>query len=156
MRRVKREEKGGEPVHWDKVNIKKSTYSKKLAIKRNWYKKENKGYRIRKWGNKVISDKKMGCTSDPPNALIFLPKTPRGVLARRIKEIEANLNKVGMRKVKVVEEGGRQIQDMLVIKNPLGERLCDKLDCQVCQFSNSKGGAGVDQLFIQAPAQLVR
>ena len=57
-----------------------------------------------------------------------------------------------MRKVKVVEEGGRQTQDMLVIKNPLRERLCDTLDCQVCKG----GGAEVDQLFIQAPTQLVR
>ena len=99
----------------------------------------------------------MGCTSKPPSAPIFLPRTPGGgVLARRVKEIEANLNKVGMRKVKVVEEGGRQTQDMLVIKNPLRERLCDTLDCQVCHFSNSKGDAEVDQLFIQAPTQLVR
>ena len=65
VRRVKREEEGGDPVHRDKVDIKKSTYSKKLTIKTNWYKKENKGYRIKKWGDKVISDRKMGCTSDP-------------------------------------------------------------------------------------------
>ena len=33
VRRVKREEEGGDPVHRDKVDIKKSTYSKKLTIK---------------------------------------------------------------------------------------------------------------------------
>ena len=33
VRRVKREEEGGDPIHRDKVDIKKSTYSKKLTIK---------------------------------------------------------------------------------------------------------------------------
>ena len=74
--------------------------------------------------------------------LYFYPELLGGVLAGRVKEIEANLNKVGMRKVKVVEEGGRQTQDMLVIKNPLRERLCDTLDSQVCISATARGGGG--------------
>ena len=46
---------------------------------------------------------------------------------------------MGERRVKIVEEGGTTLQTLLCKKNPLGERLCDRWDCKVCNFVEAKG-----------------
>ena len=49
----------------------------------------------------------LGCSRDPPSAPIFMPRTVRGLLARDLRLIESNLNRIGHKRVKIVEEGGR-------------------------------------------------
>ena len=54
--------------------------------------------------------------------------------------IEDDINKVSSYKVKIVEEGGKTIGDILIKKNPLTSSKCERYDCQVCPFEKSKGG----------------
>ena len=60
-----------------------------------------------------------------------------------LKTVWSNLAKVGMRKVKLVEEGGKTLASLLVRPNPLKAKLCDQGDCQVCLFSGAKGRCGL-------------
>ena len=140
-RRVKREQEGGEAVHRDKTQIQKGTFKKKLTIKKTWYKGKKKGEKVMKiWGMKKIVRNHQGCLNSPPSAPIFVPRTSGGGgLVRRLREIEKKLNRVGDRRVKVVEEVGKTIQDILVKSNPLGEATCEAGDCQVCTFADSRG-----------------
>ena len=97
-RRVVREEQGGVPVHRSQARIKKSTHSKKLTIRQDWYKQKTDKtdntlkYKPKKWGNKKISTKSMGCMKESPSAPIFVPRTKGGAQAIRIgkKRLQQN------------------------------------------------------------------
>ena len=142
-RRVKREGEGGTPIHRIGATIRKGTDLKKLTIKTDWYTKktENNGmkYKISKWGNKKISNDKIGCSRDPPSAPLFVPRTPGGALATRLKKIETSLNQVGIKKIKIIEEGGTTLESLLIKKSPMKEKLCERSNCQICNFEGSKG-----------------
>ena len=43
-----------------------------------------------------------------------------------------------MRKLKIIEEGGKSLEDMLVNVNS-SDVTCGRLKCQVCNFENTKG-----------------
>ena len=61
--------------------IRKKTDMRKLTIKQDWYKKQPESedkYIITKWGNKKINTSKSGCSTDPPSAPLFVPRTPGG------------------------------------------------------------------------------
>ena len=70
---------------------------------------------------------------------MFVPRTPNGRLLMELKEVENNLSKVGRRRVKLVEEGGKTLGSLLVKPDPLKTKLCSRGDCQICLFSGSKG-----------------
>ena len=105
-RRVVREAEGGAPVHREKTNIRKSTYRKKLTLRQDWYCKHSKKYTIKRWGSKVLNNKKIGCKNNPPKCPSIHPKIKRGALAARIREVESKINEVNEIRVKVVEEEG--------------------------------------------------
>ena len=72
-------------------------------------------------------------------APIFIPRPHQGGLCKIIKQIESDLNQVGLRRVKVVEEGGQTLSSQLVRSNPLGDKTCRRENCQVCLFKGGKG-----------------
>ena len=49
------------------------------------------------------------------------------------------MNQSGNRKVKLVEEGGQTVADLLVKKNPFTSPHCNRGNCQICLFEGSKG-----------------
>ena len=66
-------------------------------------------------------------------AVMFLPHTPGGVLARQLQEKEdqfAKLHQIG--RVKMVERGGRKLKDVLTVKDPWTSGPCGRGDCLVC------------------------
>ena len=71
---------------------------------------------------------------------MFVSRTPGGKLLAELKTVENNLAKVGNRRIKLVEEGGKTLANLLVKPNPLKPKLCSRGDCQVCLFVGSKGG----------------
>ena len=54
-----------------------------------------------------------------------------------LKRMEADMNRVSRRKVKIIEEGGNTIEDTLV--NISDNKTCGRMKCQVCSFSDNKG-----------------
>ena len=101
--------------------------------------------KIKTCGNKTIpkSDQTLSCARDPASAPMFVPRTPQGALIGELKKLEDNLNKSGLRRVKLVEEGGLTIADMLVKATPFKTLLCSRGDCQICLIKGSKGQCSV-------------
>ena len=89
-------------------------------------------------GGKKTVKESIGCMRDAPSAPFFVPRTNNGRLIRELKSIEELMNRVGKYKVKMVEEGGLTLLSALSSKNPLGEKLCQRVDCQVCRYQESK------------------
>ena len=75
-------------------------------------------------------------------AVLFVPATPDGELARNIQEADDKLREgTGQRRVKVVERGGESLREKLCRNNPWGNVKCERELCIVCPFSKEgKGG----------------
>ena len=67
----------------------------------------------------------------PPDAPIFVPRTPGGKLAEKLKEAEGKLNL--KRKVKIVEEGEVKVADLLVRYNPWKGKPSGRV-CRICKM----------------------
>ena len=72
-------------------------------------------------------------------APIFIPATPRGELARQLKDIAEKETEAGL-KFKVVEYGGRTVNSEVQKSNPTATPGCDHNDCLACQEGRGKGG----------------
>ena len=112
-RRKERESKGGTPLHRKGVTIKRGTKFKKMS----WYSKvpdsQKQVYQPKFWGPKKVFKEKTECANDPPSTPVFIQRTPGGTLASTLREIKKDINMQGQRRVKVVEEGGKTIQELL-------------------------------------------
>ena len=118
---------------------------KKLTLKRDRYcKKAEAKPKIKKWGKRAIPGD-MGCLSDPPTPPIFVQRTPGGVLAAELKKIECDLNRRGLRKVKIVEEGGNKLRHILVKSDPWAGEPCHTSTFSACHNMNGKPGAFGDR-----------
>ena len=71
--------------------------------------------------------------------VLFVPQTPHGELAARLRQAEEELSKLVKYKVKVVEKSGAPIKSILVKTSPVPEQKCSRADCHLCKSSeNSK------------------
>ena len=68
-----------------------------------------------------------------PAAVIFVPRTNGGTLARMMKDGEMSLDKIMSRKVKIVEKPGSKLKDILVKKDPWSGRGCGRSRCKMCE-----------------------
>ena len=131
----------------------KTGRKKKLAGKRNWFRNRKKQDGDRKRDEKVekdktkkagknLRDRKKGKdeTDRTPAAVIFIPRTQGGELARRIREIEKDLAKHSLQTVKVVERNGDRIEHLLVKVDPLGDPLCQRPECFSCKTTDKDQG----------------
>ena len=114
---------------------------KKLTGKEDWYRtrkdsdKEDDDHRRdrrvgkkRKRGENVKQDQ-------PSNniAVMFVPFTPGGELARRLRESEAQLEKQTGYRIKIVERTGTKIEDLLHRSNPWQGQDCEREGCLLCK-----------------------
>ena len=53
-----------------------------------------------------------------PVTVLFVPQTPHGALAGKLKEQEIELTKLSGEKVKIVERSGSIIKQLLIRSNP--------------------------------------
>ena len=66
---------------------------------------------------------------------MFVPPTPGGELAARLKKREAELaGSTGLR-IKFVEQGGVKLKNKLVRADPFPSAECGKLKCPVCKMT---------------------
>ena len=72
-------------------------------------------------------------------APIFVPTTPGGVLAKRMKEVADKHAEIGIH-FNIVEIGGRTVKSELQRSNSTETKGCTKKDCMGCNVERGKGG----------------
>ena len=107
------EENGGRPINRPKSWEEDKRQKKKELQKRNWFRKGD---------------------FDVP---LFVPHTPRGVLAKAMRAKEAQNNQGRRIRFKIVEKGGVTLEQMLRRSNPWAGGKCGRERCFPC-----KGGEG--------------
>ena len=63
---------------------------------------------------------------------MFVPYTPGGELARRLKEVETQLGKLTGARIKIVEKVGTKLVDMLHQADPWQGMDCQREKCLIC------------------------
>ena len=124
---------------------------KKLLEKSNWFRKKKSplegdeeeagskkyiGPKQKAKCSKKLEGKKSGNTN--PITVLFVPKTPAGELARRLREVETEIEKISGDRVKVVEKAGVMLKNILHKANPWAGDQCGRQECLVCR--QEKGG----------------
>ena len=108
---------GTKPLFRDRNWNKDERISIKQNQKHNWYRK-----------NPKINYK----------TVLFVPPTPRGILAKELTKREDELNKHSNSRIKIVEKGGVKIENILTTKNPFPKSKCKEKWCPLCQNSENK------------------
>ena len=106
---------------WKKENGNESKENKK----HNWYKNAEKqgGVELNKIDYKSV---------------LFVPITKGSKLAKEMKIREEEINKFSKERIKIVEDGGVKMKNMLGKKDPFPSIKCDKKVCIVCESKFSK------------------
>ena len=110
--------KGIKPLYrgrdWNVKERKKAKQDKKL----NWYKK----------------------TGNQPEfkTVLFVPVTKGGTLAKEMKQREEEINKFSKERIKIIEDGGIKLKNMLVNKNPFKVEKCEQIKCALCKENSTK------------------
>ena len=139
---VRTEEQGGRRVNRPKWEGASSRRFKKLAGKRNWFRKKGSknGATIGRGGRGTGSN--VGKKDDKQiETVMFVPHTPNGELARLLQEADDRFTKgKAIGRVKMVERGGSTIKNILC-KNPWASEECGRgEDCFPCRSSDGRGG----------------
>ena len=89
--------------------------------------------RKRKWedGNSEEGSKKR--KTNPVKAVMFCPYTWGGGLASKLREGEEQMEKLTGYRLKIVEQTGDKLLDLLQFSNPWRGKDCGRTDCWLCQ-----------------------
>ena len=68
-------------------------------------------------------------------SVLFVAPTPGGLLAKQLRQREAELNKNNKERIKIEEKGGLKIKDILTSKNPFKKSKCVQKTCPLCTSS---------------------
>ena len=68
-------------------------------------------------------------------SVLFVPPTPGGELAKRLKKRESELNSGHKMNIKIVEKGGIKVKNILVRKDPFPPLRCSESNCPFCNQS---------------------
>ena len=82
---------------------------------------------------KIINDKNM------IRAVMFVPYTPNGKLAKLLRENEEKLSELTSTKLKIVERTGTKLQDILTKSNPWQGTDCTRKNCLLCHTKTRTG-----------------
>ena len=125
-RKIARKKKRGEDLYRSAAKTLKPRLKKKLLEKTTWYKdrkrddEEYDGKKSQKMGCKggrVRDDrKKKKKGKGIVKAVLFVPYTHGSRLAKRLREAEMKLEELTGYRLKIVERGGRRLEDMLKLK----------------------------------------
>ena len=119
---------------------------KQLTERESWYKddeyKEHEqqqgGVFQRQTGTKTSSWKRKKTTKTTTGekkqvkTVIFVPHTTNSGLANELREKEARLEEITGEKIKIVEKGGRKLENILTSKNPWKGLDCKRPNCFLC------------------------
>ena len=72
------------------------------------------------------------------DTVVMVPATPGGELAKKYQQVVDN--NPGPVKIKVMEQGGRQVKSIVQKNNPGRTKGCASADCLACRGGRGKGG----------------
>ena len=137
---VRVEESGGRKVNRARWDGEKERRYKKMAAKTSWYRKKK-----RKGGNSWVKgngEKKRGKEEESDiEAVLFVPHTPGGLLAKLLQEEDDRFRRgTEMKRIKMVERGGKSIKEIFATTNPWARDGCSREDCLPCMGERGRGG----------------
>ena len=148
-RRIRRRIEQGGAIYRDGKSSLKTRTTNKLIGKETWYRENNQRTRDeyddwedeQKWRRK---NRKMGTQREEEErnriiAVMFVPYTPRGELARRLREVETDIEKQTGSKLKIVERSGMKIIDLLHKSDPWEGKDCERQGCILCKTKQKTG-----------------
>ena len=112
-----------------------------------WWDKETSGENNqvgRGIKRKRNADKGKESQEQPIKAVMFVPYTPGGVLAKQLRENEEKLASLTKNKVKIVERTGTKLQDIITKANPWKGKDCERKNCMLC-FTKTRTGKRMTQ-----------
>ena len=121
---VKDDQAGTKPLYRDKHWNKEMRMEQKQGRKLNWYKSGGNSEN----GSKLVEYK----------SVLFVPVTKGGKLAKELRNREEELNRYRNERIKIIEDGGVQLRNFLVQKDPFPKLKCDQKKCLVCGSEKSK------------------
>ena len=107
---------------------------KPLYRKREWNREE----RNRLKNEKKFNWYKKGKDGTKYKSVLFVPVTKDGRLAKEMKKREEEINKYSEERIKIVEDGGVKLKNMLVNKKPFNKPKCEQRKCALCQNGSTK------------------
>ena len=147
IRKMMRREESGEGFYRGAASTIRGRMRKKLLDPVNWYKSKQKTEEEQKLekdtprerkrkrkeddeGPKEATKRKKG---EEPTAVMFCPYTHGSELAKKLREAEEYMEKMSGYKLKIVEEGGEKIKDILHGSNPWKGEDCGREGCWLCR-----------------------
>ena len=73
-------------------------------------------------------------------SIIFVPHTRDSKLARMLRNKETKIEVTTRDKVKIVERGGRKIEDIIANKDPWKNKDCGRPNCFICMTKTLRKG----------------
>ena len=116
---------------------------KKILAKTSWYKskpgdtKEKSSSSKRENIPRLIQEEKKN--EKPTTAVMFVPRTPGGELALRLREAESEMQKFCKSKVRIVEETGDTAKALVHKANQWAGEDCRRSDCLICRSGDNQG-----------------
>ena len=152
--KLERSRKSGIKLHRSAKTTVNSRYKKKLTEKTNWFRKKRKdseegAEKVSTEKRKPSSEGKRWCTQAAQAnqaktmqtvTVLFVPRTPGGELASRLRKAEEELSVITGDKIKIVEKTGVMMKRILHRSNPWAGDLCGRVDCLVCMHGGEGGG----------------
>ena len=121
---VKADQCGEKPLYRDKNWEKEKRKQQKESNRLNWYKNRK--------------NNPSSCSNNIEyKTVLFVPVTKGGLLAKELKKREDEVNKYSKMRIKIVEDGGVQLKNFLVEKDPFPKLKCSKKKCFVCDSEES-------------------
>ena len=144
--KLEKSSRTGESIHRSAKSTQGARIRKKLTEKSTWFRKkkvenaEDKrragaGAGRRRQGQKSEKDQVETVT------VLFVPRTPGGELAERLRKVEREISFLTGDIVKIVERSGSAMKGLLVKSNPGADGgVCDRKDCPICNHGEGKNG----------------
>ena len=137
--RLRRKSLDGEnPLHRRGWMTRQSRQNKKLTLKTSWYRKRKRedDHEHEEEKKSSKNQKREGTSQSQsrlqPSSVMFIEHTRDGNLAKRLRAVEPELEKMSGAGVKVVEKNGKKLKDLLVRTDPWAGEDCGRPDCTVC------------------------
>ena len=135
-------------IHRSAKSSLSNRYRKKLLGKSTWFQDKKKSQDNKtpnqraqppseKSRSKVKSSKEHAVAAT--TTVLFVPQTPFGNLANKLRKAELELFKLCGTKVKIVERAGTSLKSLLSRPNPWGNLTCNREKCLTCKTEKNEG-----------------
>ena len=159
-RKIERRRELGQDFYRGAASTLKQRIRKKLIDPVNWYKnkiddkktqepeeQEDKAPKTGKRKRKTMEEGEREAEiennkrirEEDPKTVLFCPYTKGSELAKQIREAETDMEKTTGYKIKVVEESGEKIMDILHTSNPWKGEDCGREKCLLCKTKQMTG-----------------